>query len=354
MTPPPRLRLTVNLDAIADNWRWLARQAAGATCAAAVKANAYGLGMDLVAPRLAHAGCTTFFVATLSEGVHLRSVLPDAVIYVLDGVRCPADCAAMASSGLVPVLNSFQQIALWQPLNGPCGVMIDTGINRLGISYAQAHTVNIRHLNVVLWLSHLASADDAASPQNQHQLERFVQSRPAEFPTPASLANSAAILLGDAYHFDMVRPGIALYGGQTGLEGARKPQQVLSAHACVLQVSDIPAGATVGYNATWTARRPTRVATLGIGYADGYLRGFSNTGQVYLDGTLCPVIGRVSMDLTMIDVTAVPQAQAGDFAEVLGPNVSLADAARASGLSQYELLTCLGSRYERRYLCEGA
>ncbi len=349
MTDSPRLRLTVDLDALASNWHLLANTATGAVCAAAVKANAYGIGLEPVTKRLARQGCTTFFVATLPEAVQLRARLSDVIIYLLDGVQSPEQVDVITLNGIIPVLNSADQIALWMQANGPCGIMVDTGINRLGIDHADAASINLSHLNVVLWLSHLASADDPASPQNALQLQRFQQSLPQDFPTPASLANSAGIFLGAPWHFDMVRPGIALYGGQAGPTASKNIRQVIRAEARVIQVRNIPAGSTVGYNATWTAQQPTRLATLGIGYADGYLRTFSNTGQVFLNGSRCPVIGRVSMDLSTIDVSAVPDVQPGDYAEVLGPNMPLSEAAAASGLSQYELLTCLGSRYERIY-----
>jgi alanine racemase len=354
MTVSPRLRLTINLDALAANWRWLRNLASPATCAAAVKANAYGLGLAPVARRLSAEGCNTFFVATASEGARLREILAQAVIYVLDGVTSPADMDILVLNGLIPVLNSPAQIDIWQKSNGPCGVMVDTGINRLGLSLTEAMAVNLAHLNVVLWLSHLASADEANHPQNVRQLLLFNQSLPVDFPTPASLANSAGILLGKSWHFDMVRPGIALYGAHAGPTGSDGVQPVVTAEARVIQVRDIPAGETVGYNATWTAARPTRIATLGIGYADGYMRGFSNRGTVVVSGRLCPVIGRVSMDLTIIDISMAPQTQPGDYAEVMGPHIPLVDAAVASGSSQYELLTSLGSRYERRYTGEVA
>ncbi len=353
MTSDPRLRLTVDLEALAANYRWLARQAPRAACAAAVKANGYGLGLAPVARTLRAAGCDSFFAATMSEAKALRALLEDARIYVLDGIMCDADVETAKGHGLIPVLNSFAQIDLWQPWNGPCAIMIDTGFNRLGIDPDMASRINAAHLNICLWMSHLASADEPDAAQNAHQLARFRQSLPP-FEALLSLANSAAILLGPDYQFDMVRPGIALYGGHVDATSAACIRTVVTAQARVLQVRDIAAGACVGYNATWTAARPTRVATLGIGYADGYLRGFSNRGTVFVNGANCPVIGRVSMDLTTIDVTDAPGVQPGDYAEMLGPHAPLAAAAAASGHSQYELLTSLGDRYERQYTGEVA
>lgn len=339
MSSLPRLRLTVDLAVIAANWRQLAGVAAPATCAAAVKANAYGLGVAEVAGCLAKSGCDTFFVATLTEGIQLRHILPQVIVYVLDGISCAAESDIFHVHGLIPVLNSEAQIALWQPWNGPCAIMVDTGMNRLGLSFPQTCLKDLASLNCVLLMSHLASADEPASTLNALQLERFSTLPIGGYETPKSLANSAGIALGASYHFNMVRPGISLYALNTAIV----------VHARVLQVRNVTAGESAGYNATWTAPCPTRLATIGIGYADGYPRSFSNTGHVWLGGRRCPVRGRISMDLTMVDIGDATVA-AGEYAEVYGPNITLAEASAASGLSQYELLTGLGPRYERTYL----
>jgi alanine racemase len=339
MSSPARLRLTIYLDALAANWQRLAGTAPAATCAAAVKANAYGLGLAQVARRLAKSGCDTFFVATLAEGVQLRAILPNALVYVLDGVTCADDVKPLKLNGLIPVLNSSAQIALWQPWNGPCAVMVDTGMNRLGIAPDPTQLNELVNLNCVLLMSHLASADEPASLLNEIQRARFRDISIGGYETPKSLANSAGVQLGSAYHFDVVRPGIALYA----------TNKVVTAEARVLQVRDIAAGESAGYNATWTAPAPTRLATIGVGYADGYMRGFSNTGHVWLGDRRCPVRGRVSMDLTIVEIGDAA-VQPGDYAELFGGNISIDEASAASGMSQYELLTSLGPRYERLYL----
>jgi alanine racemase len=354
MKTTPRLRLTVNLDALAANWRWLAARSHPAECAAAVKANGYGTGMDRVAPALMAAGCKTFFVATGEEGLALRKLAENSRIFVLDGVRTEAEVDVFASSRLMPVLNSAEQLSRWQNWNGPFAVMLDTGINRLGFRQADFARINFEHMNIVLVMSHLASADQPDAPKNLQQLQTFQAYLTQCWNTDASLANSAAILLGAEYHFQLTRPGLALYGGWAGPPGSEQVRQVITAEASVLQVRNLDAGESAGYNATWTARRPSRIATLGAGYADGYLRAFSNTGRVWLGGTRCPVVGRVSMDMITVDVTDAGPVQEGDYAELIGPHITLKEASQASGLSQYELLTSLGSRYERIYIGDSA
>jgi alanine racemase len=345
-----RARLYIDLAALVANYTWLANLAKPAHCAAAVKANAYGLGLAPVVRALMKAGCDHFFVATLEEGIQLRGLAPNTIIYILDGITQPEDVQRAELNGLIPILNSSEQIHLWRTRNGPFGLMIDTGINRLGLDYKNTHLEDYTDLNVVLLLSHLACADEENNPFNETQLKRFSAQSIAGFNTPKSLANSAGILLGTDYHFDMVRPGIALYGGHAGPKGAEQVQQVVTAYARILQIRDVIIGESVGYNSTWTAKRNSRIAILGVGYADGYGRGFSNRGSVYCEGVHCPVVGRVSMDMTLVDVTEAPHIKVGNDAEILGPNIPLNSASAASGLSQYELLTGLGARYERHYV----
>ncbi len=350
MIEAARTRLCIDLAALADNYLWLKEKSRPALCAAAVKSNAYGLGMAPVVQRLTHVGCTHFFVATLSEGVALRQMNNAAVIFILDGLLSPADIDVFKINGLIPVLNSAEQITHWRAWNGPCSIMVDTGINRLGLSFTEAALEKYTELNCIYLMSHLASADTTSSALNEIQRARFDALSISAFSTPKSFANSAGILLGPRYHYDMVRPGIALYGGAAGPDGSENVRLVVTASAQVLQIRTINTGESVGYNATWTASRQTRVATLGVGYADGYGRGFSNTGRVWLGESYCPVIGRISMDLTTIDITDVAAVTVGDYAEILGAHVPLLSASVASGLSQYELLTGLGQRYERCYV----
>jgi alanine racemase len=350
MTAPAPLRLTIDLNALAANFQTLARLALPAACGVAVKANAYGLGVAPVAERLWAEGARDFFVATTAEAVDLRACLPLAVIHVLNGLATPSEAARMRAARAQPVLNTPDQLRLWRTLGGgePCDIMLDTGMHRLGLT----DLADLEGLTVDVLLSHLASADDPESPQNAAQLAAF-QARSAGLPRRRlSLANSAGVLLGADYAFDLVRPGLGLYGGApvAGRDVGLQPVARLAAQ--VLQLNDLPAGASVGYNATWTAARPSRIATLGVGYADGYVRAHSNRGRVLVGETLCPVVGRVSMDLTTVDVTDCPDVRLGDWATLIGDELTLEAVAGRAGLAQYELLTGLGPRAERVYLGE--
>ena len=328
------LRLTVDTAALAANWRACARRSGSAEAGAAVKADGYGLGAQVVVDALAAAGCREFFVATWDEAAALT--MPAATrLAVLHGVQADEMAAALASDA-VPVLCTPAQVAAWRDAvpGRRCDVMIDTGINRLGI--APADVGLLTDLAVDVLHSHLACADAPASPHNAVQLATF---RTVAAQVPAArraLANSAGIALGAEFHFDVTRPGIALYGG-----AGMAPVVRLSAR--VVQVRDVPAGAHVGYGATWTARRPSRIAVINLGYADGYPRALSNAGHVVALGQRCPVVGRVSMDLTAADVTGVAVAE-GDWLDL---DFDLAATAAAAHLSQYELLTGLGHRYAR-------
>ncbi len=342
-------RLTIDLSALAQNYDWLAELSGSAACAAAVKANAYGLGLEPVVARLWQGGCRAFFVASVLEAAELQKLLPIAKVYVLSNFL-PENLAELNNNGAIPVLTSPDTAAAWalQFPYKPCALMIDTGINRSGIAPDQLAHINLGTLKVDLLISHLASADEPLNPQNQQQLALFRRVQ-GQFPgVAASLANSAGIFLGADYHFDMTRPGLALYGAEAGPLGvAVKP--VVHVEAQVLQCRAMPAGTRIGYNGTYTTKRPSRIATLGIGYADGYGRDFSNVGTVMVHGVRCPVVGRVSMDMTIIDVTDAPDCAAGDWATLIGGGISLAEATAASGISPYEILTRLGGRFERRY-----
>lgn len=343
-------RLTIDLTALEQNYHWLAGLSAPAECAAAVKADAYGLGLAPVATRLWAAGCRAFFVASVAEAATLRGVLPEAKIYVLSNFLAK-DMANLVILGAIPVLSTPEAVAAWKLISSDknAALMVDTGINRLGIGLDQLAEIEASKLNISLLLSHLASADEPKNPQNRKQLELFNAVRQQYPDVSASFANSAGIVLGPDYHCDMTRPGLALYGGEAGPNGtAVKP--VVHVEAQILQCRTLPIGADVGYNALWTAARPTRTATVGIGYADGYGRDFSNRGQGIIDGVLCPVIGRVSMDLTVIDVTDAPPCTVGDWVTLVGGEMTLAKASALSGITPYELLTRLGGRFERRYI----
>ncbi|MET0373814.1 MAG: alanine racemase [Rhizorhabdus sp.] len=339
MTAPLRLRL--DRHALADNWRALDRMSGTAACGAAIKADGYGLGATEVAGHLAAAGCRDFFVATWAEAARLAPLgLP---LSVLHGVR--AEDMPLALQGIArPVLNSETQVARWRAAGGgACDVMVDTGINRLGVSPAAVRDGLLDGLAIETLISHLACADED-SAMNDRQRAAFAALAGVTGARRMSLANSAGIALGAGYAFDLTRPGIALYGGIVRPEFAGTIRQVATPEAQVLQRRTVLAGETVGYNATWTAPRATEVAILNLGYADGYVRGFSDRGCA--GGGTLPVIGRVSMDLMALDVTAAPDLAEGDWITL---DFALPAAAAASGMSQYELLTLLGQRYARQW-----
>lgn len=337
--------LTVDLDAVARNWQALDRLSGSAETAAAVKADAYGLGVDRVAPRLAEAGCRSFFVATPPEGERVRAILgaePD--IYVLNGVG-GAEAAPAREARLIPCLNHPGQIDDWRAAGGgACALQLDTGMSRLGLQPSELEGVP-EDLAPVLVMSHLACADEPDHPANAAQRAAFEEMR-ARWPEARhSLAATGGTLLDEAYRYDLVRCGIGLYGGLPFEQAA--PVAVLTAP--VLQLRDLPPGASVGYGWTWTTERPSRIATLPLGYADGLLRAASNSASVFIEGRRVPVAGRVSMDLLGVDVTGVEGVRPGTPVEVLGPNQTVDDLAQAAGTIGYEVLTSLGSRYARCY-----
>jgi len=352
-------RLTVDLDALARNFAVLREAAGGAEIAPAVKADGYGLGAVEVSLRLWAEGARAFYVARLSEGEALRAALGEraAVIYVLDGVT-EADCHRLIAAELTPVLNSIPQVAIWSSHAGaeqlPAALHIDTGMNRLGVTVAEAawlaaDPARLGGVDVALVISHLACASQPDHPLNVLQLKRFSEAR-ALFPTArASLASSAGIFLGPNFHFDQVRPGICLFGG--GPEDRPDPRiaAVATLEAPILQVRDVPAGESIGYGAEFVAEAPLRVAILGVGYADGVMRRSHPRGLVWFDGAKRRLLGRVSMDLIAVDVTGCAAARPGAMVEIIGPSLPVDEAASLAGTTSYELLTRLSSRAERRY-----
>lgn len=337
------MKLRLDGAALVSNWTWLAAQSGDAACGAAVKADAYGVGAREVVARLSAAGCQQFFVAHWGEAAAIADLVPPSQIAVLNGLDAD-DPTDVLSVGALPVLNTPLQIARWKAAGGgQCHVMLDSGINRLGIGVEQISSDLFDGLDIDILLSHLASADEDG-PQNAAQLELFLDASGTIAAQRRSLANSAGIMLGPDYHFNLTRPGLSLYGGIARAEMAQYIQPVVQPQASVLQIRQLPAGALVGYNATHICTAPTRVATLAIGYADGYWRGFSGKGHVQFDGVTLPVIGRVSMDLLLVDSTVVPQLGEGDWVDV---GYDLPQAAATSGMSQYELLTGIGDRSER-------
>ncbi len=336
------LRLRLDGDALVSNWRWLEQQSGTAACGAAVKADGYGLGAREVVARLSKAGCRDFYVATWGEAESLCALPHGASLSVLHGVRAE-DMAVATASAARPTLNTAEQVKRWQGTGLPCDVMIDTGMNRLGLSAADVADGILGGLLIDTLMSHLASADEDAA-LNAKQLAAFAALSTHTDAKRLSLANSAGICLGPDYAFDLTRPGLALYGGIPRAEAAHHIAQVAFPEAQILQRRTVLAGDTVGYNATYTAPEDREVALLNLGYADGYLRGFSGSGSA--GGGRFPVIGRVSMDLIAVSVDAEPTSAVGDWLSI---DYHLPTASAASGLSQYELLTGLGARYARQW-----
>ena len=342
----PPLRLNLDGAALTRNWRWFADRSGAAACGAAVKADAYGLGAAEVVPRLAAAGCLDFFVTTWEEARALAGACAGLSLSVLHGVR-GADMAEASASAARPVLNSPAMVARWKKAapGRPCDVMVDTGMNRLGLTLAEATSGLLDGLVIETLMSHLACADEPEHPLNETQRARFAALTVAVPARRYSLANSAGICLGAGYTYDLTRPGLGLYGGVPGPAATGHIAAVARIEAQVLQVRDVAAGESVGYGATFVTDRSTRVAILNIGYADGYFRLLGPSGAALAGTTRCPVLGRVSMDLLAVDVTSADVTE-GDWLSI---ERDLPAAAAASGLSQYELLTGLGHRYQRRW-----
>nr|WP_169542658.1 alanine racemase [Sphingomonas baiyangensis] len=347
MDVPAPLRLAIDDDALAANWRAMARLSRDAACGAAVKADGYGLGARHVVRVLAAAGCRDFFVATWSEVAAIADLIAghDLRLSVLHGVR-DEDMAAATTLPARPVLNTPQQVARWREGGGgrACDVMVDTGMHRLGVAAGDVAGGLLAGLAIDTLMSHLACADEP-SPMNMVQRDALAALAGSTDAVRLSLANSAGVTLGRDYRFGLTRPGLALYGGEPCAALSGVVRQVVRPQAQILQRRCVRAGGAVGYNATWTAPVDTEVAILNLGYADGYLRGFSGRGAARCDDARLPVIGRVSMDLTAIDVTNAAHLAEGDWVEI---DYHLPSAAAASGLSQYELLTGLGIRFDRR------
>ena len=337
------LRLSVDSQALTGNWRWLQARAA-VPAGAAIKADGYGLGAREAMETLLAAGCRDFFVSTYAEAEELGKVPQGAELIVLHGVG-PDDGDAASESTARPMLNSVEQVARWKQIapGRPCDVMLDTGMNRLGLRSEE--TGYVEGLQIHTLHSHLACADED-SPMNARQLQRFTDAAAAITAKRYGLANSAGVCLGSEYSFDLVRPGLALYGGIPRGEAEGYIRGVARIEAQVVQRRTVRAGESCGYGGTFVAEADTDVAIVNLGYADGYLRGFSSRGGASFGGRSLPVIGRVSMDLTALGCDPAPDLREGDWVEL---DYDLPTASAASGLSQYELLTTLGSRFERRW-----
>lgn len=359
--------ITVDLGQIGANWKALAAKVAPAACGAVVKANAYGLGAERVLPALARAGCTTFFIATPDEAEAARKFSPAAEIYALDGL-VGNSAAVFVRLGVKPVLSTLDDVVAWSALCRARGeklsaaLHIDTGLNRLGlpardVRHLAADPTMMAGIKLELVMSHLASADNPRDPKNRDQLLAF-ETLSILFPgVPRSLAASDGLMLGPAYHFDLARPGYALYGGQASQMAPAPVKSAVTVAARILSVADVAPGETVGYSATWRAKRPSRIATIAAGYADGVPRTASAPdgrpgGHVMITGHLAPLVGRVSMDLITVDVTDLPEGAAmpGEFAKLICDELSIEDAGFSAGTIGYEILTRLGPRFPRLYL----
>jgi len=329
----------------------------GDAVAGVVKADAYGLGAADIVPALAKAGCRHFFVANLAEALPLRDLAPDADIAVFNGL-CEADIGLFVKHRILPVLNTLGEVALWAAAAREAGrrlpalLHVDTGMARLGLDRRELAALAADHarldgIGLRYVMTHLASAEISDATDNARQAARFAEARASLPPAPGSFANSSGIFLGGGFRSDLARPGAALYGVNPtpGRDNPMRP--VVTLRARVLQVRDLGAGEAVGYNGTWRAKRPSRIATVGVGYADGWLRAQSNRGMAFFDGGPVPLVGRVSMDLATYDVTDQPGVEPGACLELIGPNAPLERVAEAAGTNGYEILTSLGARYQR-------
>jgi alanine racemase len=357
--------LTIDLAALQANWRLLEQQAVPVECGGVVKADGYGCGIEQVGKALAKAGCKTFFVADLAEARRLRSVLAGQAIYVLAGAL-PGSGPAFAEINASPVIGSVLELAEWDRFvagskwHGGAALQVDTGMHRLGMSVdeviALAPRLQKENHGFTLLMSHFACAEIPGHPLNQKQIELFREIRVQFRGIPASLANSSGIFLGDAAHCDLVRPGVALYGVNPTPAKPNPMHPVVSLQARIIQVRPVAKGETVGYGGVWAAKRASRIAIVGAGYADGYPRAASSTadapgGEAIVAGKHCPIAGRISMDLMAIDVTDLPDGDArrGEYATLIGGDITVDDVAAFGGTIGYEVLTRLGRRYHRVY-----
>lgn len=357
--------LTIDLDAIVANWRKLEKTAVPAECGAAVKADAYGCGLDPVVRALVEAGCKTFFVATLDEARAARAAAPEAAVYLLNGLLQNSG-DALAAINVQPVIGDLNEFAEWEAFcrrsgwKGGAAVHVDTGMNRLGFNVADAQAIVPRiaagNHGITLVMSHLACADSLNHPLNARQAHAFREIAHLFSGVPASLGNSSGIFLGPSFQFDLVRPGAALYGINPTPEAANPMAPVIDLKARIVQVRQIARGDSVGYGATWVARRPTRIAVVAAGYADGYFRAAGSSdgsrgAEVIVGGKRCPLAGRISMDLLGVDVTDAPAnaARRGQLVTLIGDGITVDELAHHYGTIGYEVLTSLGRRYQRVY-----
>lgn len=357
--------LTIDLGAIEANWKKLRAMAIPTECAAVVKADAYGCGIEPVTALLYHAGCTTYFVADLSEGKRVRRIAPDAIVYILGGLP-PGTAPVFAEHALRPVIGSSAELAEWDSFvsasnwQGGIALHVDTGMNRLGVTIEEATALAPRikseNHGIMLLMSHFVASEIHEHPRNNEQMLAFREIRSLYRGVPASISNSSGIFLGSSAHLDLVRPGVALYGVNPTPGKLNPMRPVVHLEARIILTREIAFGDTVGYDANWTARRPSRIAIIAVGYADGYFRMASGTdqkagGTTLVAGRRCPIVGRISMDLIAIDVTDLPGSavRRGDFVTLIGEGFDVDALAEQFDTNGYEVLTSMGRRYARIY-----
>lgn len=357
--------LTIDLGAIEANWRKLRTMAIPTECAAVVKADAYGCGLEPVTALLYHAGCTTFFVADLAEGKRVRRIAPEAVVYILGGLP-PGTAPVFAEHVLRPVIGSSAELAEWDSFvsasnwRGGIALHVDTGMNRLGVTIEEATALAPRiqseNHGIMLLMSHFVASEIHEHPRNNEQMLAFRDVRSLYRGVPASISNSSGIFLGSSAHLDLVRPGVALYGVNPTPGKPNPMRPVVQLEARIILTREVAFGDTVGYDANWTARRPSRIAIIAVGYADGYFRMASGTdnkpgGAILVAGRRCPIVGRISMDLIAVDVTDLPGSavRRGDYVSLIGEGLDVDALAEQFDTNGYEVLTSLGRRYARVY-----
>ena len=341
MTP----NLTINLNLIKQNYLLLKKKVSPALCATVVKANAYGLGVDKIAPALFDAGCELFFVATAQEGIELREILPNAEIAVLNGIQRAKE--KLEKYNLIPVLNNAHDLEKWS-LEKPCILHIDTGMNRLGFSKSEIPSIlshNIRYI-----MSHLACADEPSNPKNKEQLAKLLQYKTIFPNIPFSISASSGIFLGEEYHLDMARVGLALYGGNPTAYVKNPMQSVLKLTAPIIAIRELKHGETLGYGASFVADKQTKIGIIPVGYADGLFRSLENKAEVMIFGVKAKVVGRISMDLTAVDITDISNVSIGTEVDIINDTITIEDIAKQAGTIAYEIITNLGNRFNRVYI----
>ena len=352
--------LTIDLGAIGNNYLLLKNKITPAICGAVVKADSYGLGADIVSSHLYDLGCNDFFVANIEEALSLRKSLnTKANIYVFGGIREKQE-DIFIHNNIIPVLNTEYEIYIWNKFTvnldyKPKAVIhIDTGMNRLGIKFEYAiNNINLfQSINIDFFITHMACADDVESEYNKIQLDKFSQFKELFPDKKFSLANSSSIFLGADYHFDIARPGSALYGVNPTPHKDNPMHNVINLDSKIIQINSYKKGEYIGYSSSYKLNHDSVIATIPIGYADGYLRSLSNNSYVYINGNKAPLVGRVSMDLITIDITNISKEfqQVGQVVEIIGNNITVDDLANQAGTIGYEILTSLGSRFKRSYI----